>query len=141
MTIPDSPTITSVDGFDETSTAVIKWTKPSNNGGSEITGYKVTGTSGGTPGTWTCSTGADSVTANYQCSISGLKNKYTYTFTVIATNANGNSAPSNAMGTTLNGLSQVITITDTPTATGWTVGTTDPIINAKATSGLQVVYS
>ena len=141
MTIPDSPTVTSVDGYDETSTVVVKWTRPLNNGGSEITGYKVTGTSTGLPGTWSCSTGADSLTANYQCSISGLKNKYSYTFTAIATNANGNSIPSNAMGTSLNGMPQVINITDTPTVAGWTIGSTDPIINAKATSGLQVVYT
>ena len=140
MTVPDAPTINSVDGFDETSTAVVKWTKGST-GGSAITGFRVTGTSTGISGTWTCNTGADPAVSNYQCSISGLSNKYTYSFVAIATNANGNSINSNAVTVTLNGINQSISISDTPTATGWYVGAADPIINARASSGLTVLYA
>ena len=71
--------------------ATVSWTAPTDNGGSAITGYTVTGDPGGS-----CSV-AGTVT---ECTITGLTNGTEYTFTVIATNAQGNSpasAPSNTV--------------------------------------------
>ena len=67
--------------------ATISWTAPTSNGGAAITGYTVTAS----PGGLTCS--ATSVTS---CTVTGLSNGTSYTFTVIATNSVGNSASSRA---------------------------------------------
>ena len=75
--------------------ASVTWTKPAD-GGSTITGYTVTSSSTGytvtsSSGAQTCSTSdADALT----CVVKGLTNGTAYTFTVIATNAVGDSEPS-----------------------------------------------
>ena len=67
--------------------ATISWTAPTSNGGAAITGYTVTAS----PGGLNCNaTGATS------CTVTGLSNGTSYTFTVIATNSVGNSASSSA---------------------------------------------
>lgn len=64
--------------------ALVQWDVPANDGGSPITGYTVSVAPGGA--TVDC--------ASSPCVVPGLTNGTTYTFTVIATNAEGDSAPS-----------------------------------------------
>ena len=80
--VPGAPTIgTATAGNAQ---ATVTFTAPVSDGGSAITGYTVTSTPGGFTGTGTAS----------PISVTGLTNGTAYTFTVIATNANGNSLPS-----------------------------------------------
>ena len=80
--VPDAPIIgTATAGNGE---AVITFTPPLNNGGSAITSYTVTSSSGGFTGT-----GGSSPII-----VTGLTNGTTYTFTVTATNAAGTSVAS-----------------------------------------------
>ncbi|MGN9810191.1 apiosidase-like domain-containing protein [Micromonospora sp. BQ11] len=83
-TLPGAPTgVTGVAGNAQVS---VSWTAPSSNGGSAITGYRVTGTPAGTCTT----TGATS------CTVTGLTNGTAYTFRVTATNAVGTGPASAA---------------------------------------------
>jgi uncharacterized repeat protein (TIGR02543 family) len=82
-TRPGSPTaVTATNNQNAQST--ISWNAPLGNGGSSITGYTVTAS----PGTGTCTTNGTS------CQITGLTNNTSYTFTVKATNAIGDSVAS-----------------------------------------------
>lgn len=81
---PSAPTsVSATSGGNGAST--ITWIAPTNNGGGDITSYLVSSSGG-----QTCS----SVTLS--CSISGLTNGTSYTFTVTATNSSGASAASSA---------------------------------------------
>jgi uncharacterized protein (TIGR02145 family) len=83
-TVPGAPTIgTATKG---NALATITFTAPASNGGSAITGYTVTSSPGSKTGTGTTS----------PITVTGLTNGTTYTFTVKATNINGNSAASSA---------------------------------------------
>ena len=81
-TVPGAPTIgTATAGNAQ---ATVTFTAPASNGGSAITGYTVTSS----PGSFTGTGSASPIT------VTGLANDTPYTFTVVATNANGNSSPS-----------------------------------------------
>jgi 5'-nucleotidase len=85
-TVPSAPTgVTAVAG---NASATVSWAAPATSGGAPITGYVVTALPGGA----TCST------ATSTCTVTGLSNGTAHTFTVIATNGVGNSAPSVASG-------------------------------------------
>jgi hypothetical protein len=89
--VPDAPTAVAGDGQ-----ADVSWSAP-DDGGSPITGYKVTPYLGSTAQTPTVVSGSPAPTS---AKITGLTNGSTYTFTVSATNAvgtSGESAPSNAV--------------------------------------------
>ena len=84
VTVPDPPTIGTATGGN--AQASVTFTPPSNDGGSVITGYTVTSTPSSITGTGVSS----------PIVVSGLTNGTSYTFTVHATNAVGNSTESAA---------------------------------------------
>lgn len=87
LTVPDPPTIgTATAGNGQCS---VTFTPPGNDGGASITGYTATST----PGSFTGSSSGSPVT------VSGLSNGTGYTFTVYATNSQGNSSTSSASNT------------------------------------------
>ncbi len=82
--VPGAPTdVTAVAGDTQ---ATVSWTPPADDGGSAITGFTVLAN----PGPATASASATATSA----SISGLIDGTSYTFTVVARNAVGSSAPS-----------------------------------------------
>ena len=83
-TVPAAPTGVAATGGDES--AQVRWTPPSDNGGSPITGYNVTVSPGGMV--------VPMVKSSTSGQLRGLTNGVDYTFTVTATNAAGESAPS-----------------------------------------------
>ncbi len=87
VTVPDAPTIGTA--FAGNTQASIPFTAPSNNGGSVITSYTATST----PGSFT---GILSQAGSGTIVVTGLTNGTSYTFTVHATSAIGNSAESSA---------------------------------------------
>lgn len=80
-TVPSAPTIGTASSGD--GSALVTFT-PGSDGGSAITGYTVTSSPGGLTGTGSAS----------PITVPGLTNGVAYTFTVHATNANGDSAES-----------------------------------------------
>jgi hypothetical protein len=91
LTVPGAPS--EVAASAATDQALVSWAEPTSNGGSAITGYTVTpyvGAKAQTP----VEVGAGATSAI----VKSLANGTSYTFTVIATNAVGNSSPSGASG-------------------------------------------
>jgi hypothetical protein len=78
-TVPDAPTLDSTSSGN--ATATLNWFAPAFNGGSTITGYTITASPYITPVT----------TSSTTATITQLLNGTTYTFSIIATNARGNS--------------------------------------------------
>lgn len=93
VTVPTAPaTVVAAAGV---GSATVAWTTPANDGGSPIFSYTVTAFSGGV-----ASASAVVPAPATSTAVSGLTNGTTYTFTVHATNAVGNSpesVPSNAV--------------------------------------------
>jgi hypothetical protein len=85
-TIPSTPANVSAVAGDKS--AIITFTAPDSTGGSDITGYTVTSSNGGTD------SNAGSLSLSHV--VTGLTNGDTYTFTVHATNSIGNSVESGA---------------------------------------------
>ncbi|MDQ6793773.1 MAG: fibronectin type III domain-containing protein [Chloroflexota bacterium] len=94
MTVPGAPTgLSATAGNGQ---VVLAWTAPASNGGSPITSYTATASPGG----------ASCTTPSLGCTISGLANGTTYTFTARATNLVGDgaaSAPASATPMTVPG--------------------------------------
>jgi hypothetical protein len=89
LTVPGAPT--GVAASAATSQVLVSWSEPASNGGSTITGYKVTPYKGGVAQTpLEVGGGATSAT------VKGLTNGASYTFTVTAANTVGSGAPSSA---------------------------------------------
>ncbi|CAB4323800.1 MAG: hypothetical protein F2520_07705 [Actinobacteria bacterium] len=86
VSVPGAPT--DVSGVAGSGSVQVSWTAPTNTGGSSITRYVVTSSSGPT-GVKTCS-----ATSGTTCNVIGLSNGTSYTFTVIARNSTGDSLSS-----------------------------------------------
>ena len=86
--VPDTPTVTSLLVYPDSSTVSLTWGAVAGNGAS-VLGYTVTGTADSQTAV-SCSTGA----STYTCLIGGLKNKNTYRFTITARNTIGTSGSS-----------------------------------------------
>lgn len=133
--VPDTPTVSSVVVYSDSSTALITWSAVAGNG-APVLGYTVSGTSDSATAV-SCSTGA----STYSCLIGGLQNKNDYTFRVTARNSIGNSASSDSSTVTVSGVSQTISLNTTPQGTGWSVGDPDMQLDAATSSGLPIQYS
>lgn len=79
-----------VTGIPGNARVTVSWSAPGSDGGTAVTRYTVTASPGGR----TCGT-----TGAVSCVVSGLTNGARYSFTVVATNAAGTSAPSAASAT------------------------------------------
>jgi hypothetical protein len=88
--VPSAPT--AVSASPATGQALVNWSAPASNGGSQVTGYTITPYIGATAQTPTQVSGASTTSAI----IAGLTNGAAYTFTVKAANANGTSPESSA---------------------------------------------
>jgi hypothetical protein len=89
LAVSAPPAPTAVAATAATGQALVSWSPPSSNGGSAITGYKVTPYNGATPLPAVSVSATETSTA-----ISGLSNGTAYTFTVAATNGIGTGSPS-----------------------------------------------
>lgn len=105
-TVPGAPTIGTATPT-VSQTVSVTFTPPANTGGLTITGYTATSSPGSITGT----------AASSPVTVAGLTNGTSYTFTVVATNALGNSLPSSASNaaTPVGSISSVtIATTGTP---------------------------
>jgi hypothetical protein len=100
---PDAPTNVSASSNGEKQ-SVISWNAPGSDGGSSITNYTVS-----EPGGKSCTT------ANTSCTITGLSDATSYTFTVTATNIIGTSDPSTS-ASALTAAAVVTPVVSTPQA-------------------------
>jgi large repetitive protein len=127
---PDAPTSVQVDRVFGGIT--VSWTEPVENGGDAITSYTVTAEPDDASANVTCgwTTGEGALT----CDLSGASNTATYSVTVVATNAAGDSAPSAAV--TTNGF----TAPGAPTISAITPGNTTLTVSITpgTTGGLSI---
>jgi hypothetical protein len=124
-TAPGAPTIgTATAGNAQ---ATVTFTAPASDGGAAITGYTVTSAPGNVVGTGTSS----------PITVAGLSNGTSYTFTVVATNAVGDSVASSASNAVTPKAPQAITFAN-PGAQNFG---TAPTLSASASSGLAITFS
>lgn len=113
ITVTNTPTIpgvpTGVSATTGNASATVSFTAPASNGGSAITGYTVTSSTGG----YTATGAASPIT------VSGLANGTAYTFTVKATNAVGTGSASAASNSVT--PVAVLTVPGAPTALSWLI--------------------
>jgi len=83
-TVPGAPQNAAATAGDKS--AKVSWSAPTTDGGASITSYTATSS----PGGLTCTTGG-----SLNCTVSGLTNGQSYTFTIRATNVIGTGPPSN----------------------------------------------
>jgi subtilisin family serine protease/fibronectin type 3 domain-containing protein len=124
-TVPGAPTsLTAAPGNGQAS---LSWTAPASDGGSPITAYTATAAPGGA----TCST------IGLGCTVTGLTNGTTYSFTVSATNAVGTGPASSAASAT------PATVPGAPTALTATRGNAQVSLswNAPASDGGSAITS
>lgn len=88
-TVPGAPVTSTVTSNADGSIS-LAWSAPASNGGSPVTGYRVTVSSGGSGGPWPTASTQYASTAT-TATLSGLTLGNTYTFTVTAFNAAGNT--------------------------------------------------
>ena len=126
-TVPGAPTAVSGTSY-ANSTSVVTWTAPASTGGASITGYTVTATDSTTP----ANGGQACVSATSPCTMTGLTNGDSYTFTVTATNSAGTGASS-----TPSAAAVPATVPGSPTVTGVTAGNASVIVTwtAPASNG------
>ncbi|MGI9186949.1 MAG: MBG domain-containing protein, partial [Gaiellales bacterium] len=86
--VPDRPTGVTATAGDRS--AKVEWTAPAFTGGGRVIAYTVTASPGGQTCAWT--------SGPLSCTVAGLTNSTAYTFTVIASNAYGESLASTASG-------------------------------------------
>lgn len=108
--------------------ASVSWTAPADDGGSPITGYTVTAVEDTSK---TCTT-----TGALSCTVPGLSNGTSYSFSVVATNAIG-SSPAAISNAVVPQGAQTISFANPGTQT---VGTTLNL-SASASSGLAVSFT
>ena len=137
LVAPNAPTaVTAVAGVNSAS---VSWTAPVVDGGSAITGYRVTSS----PGGLTCQ--PQSV-VTLSCDVTGLTSGTNYTFTVIAINAIGNSVASTVSNSvsptapaTTTTLPAVTTTVPASTTTVPSVSTTVPAVTTTVPASTTTV--
>ena len=122
VTVPDAPT--SLTLTPSSTSMVVAWTAPTNNGGSEITGYTVS-VYDDQENYFSCTATTDTT-----CTVTGLTNGVTYYVTVVATNSVGDSLASSEASTvpfTLPGVPTNITASAgvSQVTVSWNSPTTD----------------
>jgi uncharacterized protein (TIGR03437 family) len=122
---PGAPTIGSATAGN--AQASVTFTAPASNGGSAITVYTATSSTGGLIGT----------AASSPVTVTGLTNGQAYTFTVTATNTASTSVASAPSNSVTPAASQTITFNN-PGAQNFG---TSPTLTATATSGLTVTFT
>jgi hypothetical protein len=110
--------------------SVVSWTAPAFTGGVTITGYTVTSSPDGRTCGWT--TGALS------CTVTGLTNGTSYTFSVTATNANGTGSASDASSSITPTAAQSITFLTVDTQL---LGKKTVALSATSTSSQAIVFT
>ncbi len=134
-TVPGAPTgVLASSGADAQS--VVVWTAPTSDGGSSITGYTVTASPGGRTCSWT--------SGSLSCTVTGLTNGVSYSFTVTATNAVGTSAasaPSSGVTPTAPATAAPATTAPaTPVNVKWTKPSTTTPLVATFTAATGTTY-
>ncbi len=99
-TVPGAPTLSGATAGN--AQVALSWSAPASNGGSAISSYTATASPGG----------ASCTTASLGCTVGGLTNGTTYSFTVTATNSVGSGPASNSLSAT----PQAQSLTSTPSA-------------------------